>query len=177
MLLDLTQLRGGREHFQRTYEASAFESADDDYRIVQPVALVFDVVKKNRQFTLAGRVSTLLELQCGRCLEPFRMPVDASFDLLYLPHAENAGEGEVEIEDDDLSTAFYSGEVIDLGQLMREQFCLALPMKPLCSDGCHGLCPYCGANLNQVTCTCAPSWVDPRLEALRPLLGSEKDKI
>jgi uncharacterized protein len=175
MLLDLSQLRGGREHFQRTYAPSAFDVAHEDYRIVQPVALVFDIVKKNREFTLVGRVTTVLELQCGRCLEPYPLPVDASFDLLYLPHTENAGEGEVEIEEDDLNTAFYSGEVIDLDHLVREQFYLALPMKPLCVETCRGLCPHCGANLNQVTCTCAPAWVDPRLEALRSLLGPKND--
>ena len=83
------------------------------------------------------------------------MPVDAPFDLLYLPHAENAGEGEVEVEDDDLTTAFYRDDEIDLGQLMREQFYLALPMKPLCREACQGLCPQCGTNLNSGTCDCA----------------------
>ena len=54
---------------------------------------------------------------------------------------ENTGEGEREIEEDDLTTAFYENDEIDLGQLMREQFYLALPMKPLCRDDCQGLCP------------------------------------
>ena len=72
-----------------------------------------------------------------------------TFDLRYQPHAENTGEGEREIEEDDLTTAFYENDEIDLGQLMHEQFYLALPMKPLCSDDCHGLCPICGTNLNR----------------------------
>ena len=80
-------------------------------------------------------------LACGRCLEDFRLPVDASFDLLYLPHAENAGEGEVEVEDDDLTTAYYRDDQIDLGQLVREQFYLAIPMKPLCRDVLPGALP------------------------------------
>ncbi len=176
MLLDLSHLRDGREHFARTYAPSAFALSQEDYRIVEPATLTVDVVKKNREFRLVGRVASVLELECGRCLEPFRLPVEAAFDLLYLPHSHNTGEGEVEIEEDDLNTAFYRDEVIDLGQLMREQFYLALPMKPLCAETCHGLCPHCGANLNQVTCTCAPVWVDPRLEGLKSLLEPEKDK-
>ena len=44
------------------------------------------------------------------------------FDLRYQPHTANAGEGEREIEEDDLTTAFYEDDEIDLGQLMREQF-------------------------------------------------------
>jgi uncharacterized protein len=52
---------------------------------------------------------------------------------------------------------------------MREQFYLALPMKPLCSEACHGLCPVCGTNLNRGTCDCKRDWDDPRLAPLREL--------
>jgi uncharacterized protein len=52
---------------------------------------------------------------------------------------------------------------------MREQFYLALPMKPLCDSGCHGLCPECGTNLNRETCTCTHEWEDPRLAVLKTL--------
>ena len=59
---------------------------------------------------------------------------------------------------------------------MREQFYLSLPMKPLCSDACQGLCPDCGTNLNRVTCDCKRDLDDPRLaalKALRPKLNVE----
>jgi len=77
------------------------------------------------------------------------------------------GEGEKEVEEEDLSTAFYDDQKIDLAQLMREQFYLALPMKPLCGDGCRGLCPVCGTNLNRGTCDCNREWEDPRLAVLK----------
>ncbi len=174
MLLDLSRMRGERDRLERTYAADAFE-ADEDYRVVQPVHVAFDVYKKNAEVRLVGRVATVLELQCGRCLEPFTLAVDAPFDLLYLPHRQNTGDGELEIEEDDLNTAYYRDDVIDLGQLMREQFTLALPMKPLCREACRGLCPQCGTNLNESTCECVNAWVDPRLEALRSLVPG-KDK-
>jgi uncharacterized protein len=66
--------------------------------------------------------------------------------------------------------------MLDLGELLREQFLLALPMKPLCDDGCRGLCPECGANLNRTPCGCAPTWEDPRLAALKGLLTRDKEK-
>lgn len=173
MLLDLSQMRGARDRIDRSYAPSAFDRSED-YRIAQPVLLAIDIFKQNQEFRLVGRVSTVLELGCSRCLEPFTFAVDLPFDLLYLPHSRNAGEGEVEVEEDDLTTAFYRDDVIDLGQLMKEQLYLALPMKPLCQDECRGLCPHCGTNLNQSTCTCAETWVDPRLEALRSLM--ERDE-
>ena len=52
---------------------------------------------------------------------------------------------------------------------MREQFYLALPMKPLCRESCRGLCPECGTNLNTGTCSCVREWTDPRLDGLRAL--------
>ncbi|MDE3154354.1 MAG: DUF177 domain-containing protein [Acidobacteriota bacterium] len=177
MLLNLRKIHGARAHetVTRQYEPAAFEGADESYAVIAPVDLAFELDKDAERFRLAGRVRTTLELPCSRCLEPFALPVDAAFDLRYLPHSQNTGEGEVEIEDEDLATAYYDDETIDLGQLMREQFYLALPMKPLCSDACRGLCPVCGANLNRTTCACDRTWQDPRLAGLRAIAKKDDD--
>jgi uncharacterized protein len=172
LLLDLSQMRNARDHIERTFDPSLLPAADEDaFRVQAPVHLAFDISKDGLKFHLVGGVQSTMALSCGRCLDDIAQPVDLPFDLLYLPHAENAGEGEVEVEDDDLTTAYYRDEQIDLGQLVLEQFYLAVPMKPLCRESCRGLCPTCGTNLNTGTCSCAPEWVDPRLEGLRSLLG------
>ena len=167
--LNLAKVREAHERFEQVYAPEQLGISDDAFRVAAPVALAFDIYKDKDQFRLAGSVQTALELPCSRCLEPFRWPVDSSFDLRYQPHARNTGEGEREIEEDDLTTAFYENETIDLGQLMREQFYLALPMKPLCGEDCHGLCPVCGTNLNRGACGCRREWDDPRFAALRAL--------
>ena len=169
MRLDLGRIRTATERYDKVYEAGAFEGEGDAFRVVAPVSLGFDITKDKDQFRLVGSVTTKLELLCSRCLEPFATPVDAAFDLRYQPHSHNTGEGEREVEEDDLSTAFYENEAIDLGQLMREQFYLAVPMKPLCQESCQGLCPVCGTNLNRGTCACTREWEDPRLAALKDL--------
>jgi uncharacterized protein len=175
MLLDLSQMRGAHDRIVREYDPAAFQvSEDDGYRVAEPVHLALDIHKDGAQYRLVGSAKTTLALGCGRCLEVFTLPVNAPFDLLYAPHTENAGEGEVEVEDDDLNTAYYHEEQIDLGQLMREQFLLSLPMKPLCTEGCRGLCPECGTNLNTGSCSCERTWTDPRLEGLRALLDKDK---
>lgn len=171
MLLDLSRMREEHERIERTIPPEALVAPEGDaYRIDSPVHLAFDIHKDGDQFHLVGAVQGTLRLECGRCLEDFPFPVAASFDVLYLPHARNAGEGEVEVEDDDLTTAYYQDDQIDLAQLVREQFYLAIPMKPLCQSGCRGLCPQCGTNLNTGTCSCTPQWTDPRLDALKSLL-------
>jgi uncharacterized protein len=169
LTLNLAKIRTAEEHFEKEYQPETLGSESDAYQVVAPVSLVFDVHKDKDKFRLAGRVRATLELPCSRCLEPFVLPVDAPFDVRYQPHSHNTGEGEREIEADDLDTAFYDNDEIDLGQLMREQFYLALPMKPLCTDDCQGLCPTCGTNLNRGTCSCSPQWEDPRLAALKTL--------
>ena len=167
--LNLAKIRDAHERFEQVYRPEQLAVSDDAFRVAAPVNLAFDIHKDKDQFRLAGSVNTTLELPCSRCIEPFTQPVDAEFDLRYQPHAANSGEGEKEIEEDDLTTAFYQDDRIDLGQLMREQFYLSLPMKPLCRPDCKGLCPACGTNLNRGTCSCERVWEDPRLAALKKL--------
>jgi len=169
MFLNLRQIKTAHERFEKVYEPGAFGADQDGFTVAAPVTLTFDVYKDKDQFRLVGRVQTTLELPCSRCLEPFTWSVDPAFDLRYQPHATNTGEGEIEVEEDDLTTAFYERNTIDLGHLMREQMYLALPMKPLCREDCRGLCPACGANRNVAPCTCDPRPPDPRLAALRDL--------
>ena len=71
--------------------------------------------------------------------------------------------------EEDVGVSFYRDDVIDLGDVIREQFYLALPMKPLCREDCKGLCPVCGVNRNREACSCDTTWVDPRMEPLRRL--------
>jgi len=176
MLFDLRQLHGDRAHVERTFEAAAFEPPDEDYRVSAPVHLSMDVEKASADvFRVAGRVSTRLELECGRCLEPYEIAVDAPFELRYVPQSENSGEGDHEVGEDDLTTAYYREGVVDVIDLLREQFQLALPMKPLCSEACQGLCAVCGTNLNRGTCQCQRNWEDPRFAALKDLRTNKKE--
>ena len=173
MLLDLSRFRAGDEHLDRRLEPSGFSRPEDDFRVVAPIELTGDVRKDGQKVRLVGRVKATLELDCSRCLEPFAVPIDSAFDVLFLPAETVAGEGEHEVTDDDVNVSFYRDDVIDLGDVVREQFYLTLPMKPLCRPDCQGLCVVCGINRNRETCACEHVWVDPRLDALRKLTKSE----
>jgi len=175
MQLELTRYRQPLGHFSRTFQPAEVEQEGDSYRVVQPVSLDFDIHKDKDRFRLEGTVRTELELACSRCLEPFRLPVDAAFDLRYHPASEMSSVEESGIEEEDLETSYYRDEQIDLNELMREQFYLALPMKPLCQDGCRGLCPQCGTNLNQGACDCAAEWKDPRLAPLEAIKRNQNN--
>lgn len=169
LLLNLNEIRTPHERFEQVYQPDALAGDRETFSVAAPLDLAFDIYKDKDQFRVVGGVQTTLELLCGRCLQRFMWPLGATFDLRYQPYAHNAGEGEREIEDGDLSTAFYENDAIDLGQLMREQLYLSLPMKPLCREDCRGLCPQCGTNWNLGKCDCRPEWVDPRFAALKAL--------
>ncbi len=170
-ILDLHELQADEERVRRTFSGEALTAdGGDQYAVVGTVTLDLLVRRDGAKYSLVGRLDGTLELACGRCLEPVRQDVGGKVDLLYLPSSENTGDGDVQIEESDLSTAFYRNEHIDLGQLMHEQFQLSLPMKPLCRDECRGLCAVCGGNCNVTECGCEDTWVDPRLAGLKSLL-------
>lgn len=170
LLLDLARIRTSQNRFEQVYAPDEIPVDGDGFTVTSPVALTFDIFKDGERFRLVGRVVTTLTLTCSRCLDGFALPIDSAFDLQYVPTGSApAAERESEIEEDDLAIAYYDGETIDLGQLVQEQFYLALPMKPLCGETCRGLCAQCGANLNRGDCGCSPKWLDPRFAALGAL--------
>ena len=172
MNLDLRSITEPRVRVRRDFSWAEFSlDGDDHYRVRDTVTLDLEVRKDGVKARLVGRLDATLELGCCRCLGSFPWVVGVDVDLLYLPASDNTGAGEVRIEESDLHTAYYRDDQIDLGQLMEEQFQLALPMKPLCRTDCRGLCAVCGGNRNTTACQCVARWDDPRLAVLKDLLS------
>ena len=63
----------------------------------------------------------------------------------------------------------FEGDGLFLADVLAEQVNLALPMKVICSSDCRGLCPHCGANLNNEECRCEKGGSDPRMAPLARL--------
>jgi uncharacterized protein len=114
-----------------------------------------------------GRIRARVPRVCSRCLEPYDATVDANVDTRLVPSPAVRGE-ERELGRDDLETDVYQHDQIDLNALLETETTLGLSMKPLCSEGCRGLCPTCGANRNTAPCACAPA-ADPRWSPLKGL--------
>jgi uncharacterized protein len=51
-----------------------------------------------------------------------------------------------------------------------------MPIKYLCSDSCAGICPGCGADLNEGACGCGGKDADPRWSPLKKLLKEKDEK-
>lgn len=154
----------GPEWFARWHEADpGLEFADA--RIIGSVHLS----KHGHDILVRGSLSGQIELACSRCLEPFAAPAAMEFDLLLAPGPASAAAAKEELSPEDLDLDYYTGEIVDLETILREQIILMLPLKPLCNETCQGLCPHCGANLNQETCTCPADAVDSPFARLAKL--------
>jgi uncharacterized protein len=125
--------------------------------------------KHGRDILVRGHLAGYLQLACSRCLESFAAPASADFDLILAPGAATALAPDEELSRTDLDLDYYTGQVVDLETLLREQIILMLPLKPLCAETCKGLCPHCGANLNRQTCRCRPESVNSPLASLAKL--------
>jgi len=94
----------------------------------------------------------------------------------YSPVEEIAGTGVQELKSEELDLSFYRNDEIDIGEIVKEQVLLAVPMKPLCDSGCKGICPECGRDLSEGACGCSRKEVDPRLEPLGRLKELMKER-
>jgi uncharacterized protein len=122
---------------------------------------------------VTGRIATRIESSCGRCLKNFTFDLDEPFELTFTNEpltVHDAGadtEEGVELSAEELGLILFVGESIDLTAAIGEQFFLSLPVRPLCSAECQGLCPYCGIDLNEKKCHCAPPDFSNRFAALK----------
>jgi uncharacterized protein len=106
---------------------------------------------------------------CARCLEEYPFPLEHRFAFVLTPRAAATGENG-ELSDEEIARTTYEGEEIDLTPLVYEEAILALPSRPLCEDGCRGLCARCGANLNTGPCACPASAAEPLRGIVLPRL-------
>jgi len=126
-------------------------------------------------YLLRAQISYEQTLACQRCLAEVTEPVAEDVELLVLSHDPGAEEEERELEEKDLGVVVVKGEELDLGPVLLEQIQLNVPMRPLCREECAGLCPTCGADLNQGPCRCGPQATDPRWSGLAALRDSLPD--
>lgn len=124
------------------------------------------VTRVSAGFLFRANLAYEQSLSCSRCLEPVNLPVTGEVELLLMASSEEPLVGEHELEEEDLSVLYIHDEILDTQPLLLEQLQLGVPMRPLCSEECRGLCPVCGANRDRQGCDCEDEVTDPRWAAL-----------
>ena len=140
-----------------------------DFAIDRTLKANLMVNKSGNTVFIQGRIQTALLLQCSRCLEGFRFPLDSYCEVTLFPFEDEVLSEEEELNLDDLSSGYYYGGEIDFSAIIREQLLLDIPYKPLCSPSCKGLCPTCGNDLNRGSCSCKDEVFDDRFAPLKGL--------
>ena len=107
-------------------------------------------------FAHTTNVKIELEFICSRCLKAFTYE-------LSIPSAERHFFLHPPVKNDDPQDTFLINRkkhTIDLTEMLRQEIILHLPVISVCSNGCKGLCPVCGVNLNATTCDCKVESID-----------------
>jgi uncharacterized protein len=174
MQVNVAQLLKEPTGSSRTIEvAGALPLDQDDLSHVHGKA---ELLRVSAGILVRGEFTTEGHLVCSRCLKSFSQTLAFRTEEEFSPSVDiGSGEALPPLED---APSFTIDEhhVLDLTELIRQHSVLAAPMKPLCKPDCAGLCPHCGANLNQNPCVCSADAVTPFSVAFEKLKSARKSR-
>lgn len=143
-----------------------------------PFRVRLHVIRVAELIEIDGYVETVARLSCSRCLSEFDYPLSARFDMTFsreLPSVDDEEGKEVELSAEEMGITLFEGDEINSDEALQEQVVMALPLHPLCSEGCKGICPQCGADRNLDDCSCAPEVFNPKFAALKGFKAEKKN--
>lgn len=152
--------------------SDSFEIDYDGVFGIRRVVVDLDIQKSDDEYFCQAGISAVVTLECSRCLGQYETELSTSTDFI-VSSKVTYEELRKEAEDDE-NYVFYQGEaqVVDLYEIVRQTIILAVPMMPICSDNCRGLCPICGTNLNLHECNCHYEQINERWNGLKDLKNS-----
>ena len=178
MQLELKHIKGRQLEQDYSCDAGDFpelivlaSAGDSVYRSPINLHLRFD--QSGRMIEVTGHIQATLDLTCGSCLGTFGYELTENFTLTFVPEVEQTDfVPEQELEPDELGLIPYREDRLDLLIPVQEQLLLAVPMHPLCSVNCRGLCPQCGVDLNTTPCNCEKKVFNSKFGALAQIKGN-----
>lgn len=136
------------------YRTFSFEEEIDlDEENSSSISAQITLTNTGKNILASGEIKAAVNLTCSRCLQNSIQVIDVpimeqfSDDAEYVLNSSEAAENLEEIN-------IYSDNIIDLGDVFRQNIILSFPLKPLCKEECLGLCQTCGKNLNENRCGC-----------------------
>lgn len=150
---------------------------DQIYSPMSDLSVRVTAFRNDGRIVVEIAIETEVEAPCARCLEPARAQVKGALRCIFsLRRDEQQREkNDAERDGDEEIIILDSWEdEIELAQMVWETLITALPAALLCSPDCRGLCPQCGANLNEGSCGCKSVGGDPRFDVLRKFMENQE---
>lgn len=171
MKYNVSQLLKAHSGVSRRYEVEAdIQGLDEGIMSRDLLRGEVQLMRTSQSILVTGRLRTVVELACDRCLEPFTMPVEMDLEEEFRPTIDiGTGAAIPVIEEEVGQGTIDEHHLLDLAEVVRQGLLLAIPTHPLCRPDCAGLCPECGQNLNEGPCQCQHRVEDPRWAALKDL--------
>lgn len=141
--------------------------------LVGPVTGDLRLHRTNQGVYVDGMITAPVRLQCTRCLRDYTETLEFPLREEFYPTVDVTSGAPVSGPHDPDAFAIDHGHQVDVREAVRQGLVLALPMKPLHSEDCAGLCPHCGKDLNDGPCDCPPEEADDRFAALRAMFNGE----
>lgn len=173
MKLDLTEIA---QHVgkQMQYEVDEPASSIEDLQVTSPIRGNLFFTNTGDLLLVRGTLHTTVELECSRCLRLFEMPlvceVEEQVELRAIA-VRPFEHPQVTMVPEEGDALFQEGNILDLTELIRQMLLVSIPIKPLHDPECRGLCPTCGADLNDGECSCERQVRHPAFAALARLLA------
>lgn len=166
LLISRDRLRDGELRHAATLPLGTEWGPDGFALASDPSVEVSAEESRGGRVRVTGALTARLIETCSRCLEKTERTLEVPLDLRFEPDLDPWDEGP------GLYRLDANREELNVGPALREELLLALPEYPLCREGCAGLCPRCGADLNETECDCADDEGDPRWDTLRRQLAA-----
>lgn len=140
----------------------------DGTAVLHDLSGTVDLLRTDRGLLVSLHATSSVDETCSRCLANAPVPLSIDFQEEYLATTDPTTGAR--LQPDEAGDGFVIGPdlVLDLSEAVRQYALVAQPAKPLCRPDCGGLCPNCGANLNENPCDCVPA-TDTRWRALSAL--------
>lgn len=168
--IDLSHLPPEGLRLERRVHPNAWKIDESDWHSEGDLCFEVFLVGGVAKTTVTGSFTATIASNCHRCLKPTEVELKRSFHLTYMPvDPGRLAKEEIELDPDELEVSYLEKMLLPLHEMIREQIYLTLPMKVLCRPDCTGLCPHCGADLNEVECGCSEEEMDPRWASLKAI--------
>ncbi len=160
--------------FEEPVRAMAIDLGQDYAAHVEPTVLEVTAAPVPGGCRVSGSFAYKALVPCSRCLAEVPFSGETSFRLNYYPASAAPLEEEAEIPLEETEDLYGDEDHVTGEKLVAQQIYLELPEKVLCREGCRGICPQCGADLNVGPCSC-PLNTDPKWSGLTGLLPPRKE--